>query len=440
MSISLLVACTPGSPGRPPPEPPRAPASCEHVESFDEEGDPVEVVRYVLDAEGRIASFEVMNDAAAFASVTQRRYDAEGDLVEERVEILEGPDEEALGPAPPTAVHAERRRGPVTVRFAGARPELSRVETWMLDERGYPTRIVIEEDEDAEAREASEVSATTCAFDLEGRLVYWARFRGESVRAERWLDWSGDTLSGSRATWYGEDGAETGAESSTFRARGGELERVAADGAVIERWRGTCDAFLHGACSPVFAPLARPGAARPRVPPSRGAPVGPPQTGPGVAFPEAALAAPLRLRALRAAYPTREVWTSATFYENSPDTPYAFVCVGTARRCLTRIEHDEAARARLVETIDPELAGPAGVEVGATYERVAPAFVRCERRLGLEQGVACLLRGAPHVEAWFQPAEERMSELVAHGEDVPPEPALIAGRPVERLVWHAPAR
>ncbi|MCZ7683661.1 MAG: hypothetical protein M5U28_34765 [Sandaracinaceae bacterium] len=405
-------------------------ARCEHS-SYDEDGFAVVVTRYELDAEGRITAIDYENDAAAFGSRTVRRYAQTGELVEERVQVLEGPDESAIGWSAPIPVRTERAGEVVTVTRTSARPELAGVERWTFDERGLPSRVEVEPS--SFGGELPEVR--TCAFDLAGRPVYSAGFEGETLRNERRFVWSGDALDRVVVAWSGHDGSTT-EERHRVRRRGAEIEMVGPEG-VVESWRGACDALLYGLCAPIHAPPS--GRARPSLPPPSGPRAGRPRGSGGVAFPEAVLRAPMTLASLRAAYPSRVVWTTHGFYENAPDVPFAFVCVGRGDRCLTRIEHGEDGRARRAETADPALAGPSGVRVGMRYARAAPRLEPCERRLGLEEGIACRLRDAPHVEAWLDPPTHLAEELARGGEDAPPTPEMLTGR-IVRLVWAAGAR
>ena len=405
-----------------------APASAQETcryELYGDDGDIVFDDLYTIDSAGRLAAGASTNDAAAFSTESVYRYDARGELVEERINVLEGPSGDDLGWAPPTRVTTARTEDTVTVRRAGARPELTSVEVWSFDARGLPTRVEIT----PSSVGGGERDEYHCAFDLAGRPVYLGRTTGPSRRVERRWIWSGDTLTGVERTWI--SGEQQGASVSTLRRRGGSIEIVERGGRVAERWTGSCDQILFEHCSPIFGPLPA-GGARATLPATRGERIQRPRGRGGLAFPEAVLRAPLTLASLRAAYPSRAVWTAVGFYENSPDTPYPFVCIGPeGGACLTAIEHDDRRRARTVSTRDPTLVGPAGIGVGARYPRIAARLERCELRRGLVEGIACRVRELPSVEVWLDEGDY----LATADEHVPPSEEVLAARRVVRLEW-----
>lgn len=374
---------------------------------------------WTFDAQGRIATFAYTLDPAAFSSFTRYRYGANGELVEERTRIDEGPAETGWQPA--VAITVERRDGVVVARRPDGDDREDVTTTWLLDERGRPTSITLEPG-------GEEGERFYCASDLAGRPVYMGVERGEEELGARRWEWEGDRLV--RVVSLRRDGREE--VSEVRHPRRGVVEIRSADGESVETFRGACAPVIFERCAPAYGP-ALPDGSRARVPRLDGpaAPRTARASGPR-AF-GAALDARLTLAALRRAYAGLDVWTSVSFYENAPNVPFPIVCVGRAGRCTTVIEHDASGHPRRATTTDPELPGPGGVRAGAASQDILTSLEACTIETGLETGIACRVRGAPGFVVWLDATEA----ILGSGLEAPTD-AMLRGRRVVHLEWQRP--
>ncbi len=406
---ALVMACAWSLAG-----PAAAQATC-HAESFAG-GDLITERDWTFDAEGRIASFAYLLDPAADATYTEDRYGTDGQVVEERTRIDEGPDPSRYGWQPAATITTERRDAQVVTRGPDGDGGV-RTTTYTLDAGGRPTSIA--------QRPAAEGDDEQlyCAFDLAGRPLYLGIERDGEERGGRRWEWRGDRLV--REVRFDREGNET---PFTIRYRGDTIEIASPDRDEVERWRGACAPLLFERCAPIHGP-ARPDGTRAAVPrpDGRAVPAGPRRR---VAFGAGLGDDPLTLDGLRRAYPGYDVWTSIGFWENSPNVPYPIVCIGRGGRCATSLRHDDEGRTVEASSRDPSLAAAPGVRVGARGRAIAHALERCTIERGLEVGVACRLRGQPRVEVWL---DATPALLEADGDSI--APSAIGDRRVEALVW-----
>ncbi|MCA9607487.1 MAG: hypothetical protein KC619_17895 [Myxococcales bacterium] len=379
-----------------------------------EEGELLTDRQWQMNADGRIASFDYAHDVAAYATHTEYRYDASGQVVERRTRVDEGPAE--LGWQPPEAVTTARGDGQVVARWS-ERGEAQSI-SWTVDAQGRATSVRMEPGAEGGSEQYY------CAFDLDGRPVYMGIERnGEEMGSRTW-EWRGGRLT--REVRVHRDGSET---RFTLRRRGGAVELVGAG--TVERWSGECSQLFFERCAPIHGP-ARPDGTRPVVPPLNGrASDAAPRRGP-VTFGSGLGDAPLTLADLRRAHGGYRVWTSVSFFENSPNVPFPIVCIGRGDRCTTTVTHDDRGRPTEAHTSDRTLAAPAGARVGTPARRLGSALEGCVIERGLDVGIACRLRYHPRFQVWLDAPEA----VLESGLDVP-TPAMLEDLRVERLVWRA---
>lgn len=402
--------------------PASAQSTCEIV-TFDESGDEAGTQRYRFDANGLQVQADFYSRAVMYETRHLYRY-RRGALVEERLRTFEGPIDSEIGWAPRMRFRYEEHAQSVTVTREGGWPRQAGTDVWTFDERGLPTSVV------SRPGSESDEEDWRCTYDIEGRPVHAALRRDGSEIREREFVWDDGRLVRIEVSW--RDGSET----LRVIERGADVfEVVGPDGAVQERWTGSCGAVVFDQCSPALAPVPARGATgvqNPRRAPAADLRAPPPRaaTGPASTFPASIPNDVLTLDRVRDAFSSFHVWTDVTFGENDPSFAIPIVCVGArGGACATAI-HTEGGRASHAHTTDPTMAGPSGVRAGARYRSVAARLTNCAMVQGLDEGVRCTIRGAPNTSVWLE-VRGRLTD------GAPPPAAMLARARVTRLEWSA---
>ncbi len=144
---------------------------------------------------------------------------------------------------------------------------------------------------------------------------------------------------------------------------------------------------------------------------------------------------PVTADSLAGQVPGYHASASTEWFESGPDDPVPVIClVRRGGACDLVLFTDAGGEVTRIRVLDPAVAGPGRLVVGAPHAAVAEALTPCEVVDGPERGLRCGVRGVENLEVWMALGDDVRLDPAS---TTPPAAALAVAR-VTYLWWWRP--